>query len=332
MVKIAVVNSTSFGIRFPRHLRALAALGRVKRFMLPSDISGAALARALKGYSLIIAGVNPDFSADFFKKSASGLKLIARHGIGYNNVDIKAATASGVLVTRVPGPLEREAVAEHALALLLACLRKIPQARAAAQKGQWKRRLSFAGEEIKGKTAGILGIGNIGTRTARILGDGFSARVLAFDPYLKPSVIRQRGAEPATFKRVLAKSDIVLLHCSLNPQNRHFINASAFKIMKPGAVLINTARGELIEMKSLVGALKSGRLSAFGADVVEGEPLDRRGHPLLKLDNAVIVPHIAAYTLQAMEAMGDKCVADIMDVVHHRRPKEIVNPEVLDRP
>jgi lactate dehydrogenase-like 2-hydroxyacid dehydrogenase len=325
MVKIAVVNSTSFGRVFPEHWSALEKLGQVRRVSLPSDVKGAVLAKALKGSTAIIAGVNPRFSGDFFERMGPSLKLIARHGIGYDNVDLRAAALHGVTVTRVPGPLEREAVAEHTLALLLACLRKIPQAREAVQKGQWLKRLEFRGSEIKGKTAGILGLGNIGSCSAEILSKGFKARVIAYDPKVSPALARRRHANRVPFNRVLADSDILLLHCSLNAGNRGFINARALAKMKKGVVIVNTARGELVDTAALVKALRSGRVAAFGADVVEGEPLTRKNHPLLNMENACLVPHIAAYTLESMKAMGDKCVADVADVVQGRRPKEIVN-------
>lgn len=321
MVKIAVVNSTSFGKKFPAHLKALERLGPVRVLKVPLSAGAPRLARALKGIHCVIAGVSPRFSREFFRLSAGALRLVSRHGIGYDNVDVKAAADYGVLVTKVPGPLEREAVSEHALALLLACLRGIPQAREAASKGQWARRMEFTGGEIRGKTAGILGIGNIGSRTAEILKKGFGARVLAYDPYLKPGLIRKRGGEPVSFRQVLSRPDFVFLHCSLNRKNLHFINRQAFSLMKKGTILVNTARGELVEMKSLLSNLKNRKIAAFGADVVEGEPLENPGHPLLKLNNAVIVPHIAAYTLEAMEAMGLKCVRDVRDVASGRIPK-----------
>jgi phosphoglycerate dehydrogenase-like enzyme len=326
MIHIAVVNSSSLGKVFPQHWRALTRLGKVKRFDVPVNIPGRKLGRLLKGFHAIIAGVNPDYTVEFFKETSGVLRLIARHGIGYNNVDIQAATKYGVIVTKVPGKEEQEAMAEHTLALLLSVLRKLDEARSAVRQGRWMDRPDFVGWEIKGRVLGVLGLGNIGRRVAEIAKKGFGAQVIANDPGLKPSVIRQRWAQPVDLKTLLKKSDILSLNCSLNKENYHFINRATLGLMKPGAVLINTARGELVEQKSLVSALRSGRLAAYACDVVESEPITNRKHPLLNLENAVVVPHIGAYTKESLWAMGEKVVRDVRDMARGRKPREVVNP------
>jgi phosphoglycerate dehydrogenase-like enzyme len=202
-------------------------------------------------------------------------------------------------------------MAEHTLALLLTVLRKLDAAQNAVREGRWFDRPSFVGFEIKGKTIGIVGIGNIGTRVGAILKKGFDAKVIACDPYLKPSVIRRRGAEPASFKSLMKTADIISLNCSLNKGNVYFMNRQAFRLMKPGVILVNTARGELMEEKALMAALRSGKLSAYACDVVEGEPITDRRHPLLKLPNALVVPHIGAYTRESLRAMGEKVIQDV---------------------
>ena len=194
------------------------------------------------------------------------------------------------------------------------------------REGRWFDRPSFVGFEIKGKTVGIVGIGNIGTRVAAILKKGFAARVIAYDPYLKPAVIRRRGAEPVGFRTLMKTANIISLNCSLNKGNVHFINRYAFRLMKPGVVLVNTARGELMEEKALVDSLRSGKLSAYACDVVEGEPITNRRHPLLKLPNALVVPHIGAYTKESLRAMGEKVVQDVRDLIQGRKPRGVVKP------
>jgi phosphoglycerate dehydrogenase-like enzyme len=324
-LKIAIVNSSSFGKIFPEHLKALKRLGEVKRFDLSAKIKGRHLGRLLRGFRAVIAGVNPDYDSDFFKVTRGGLRLITRHGIGYNNVDVKAASSSGVLVAKVQGRVERAAMAEHTFALVLSCLRKLDSARAAVRRGRWMDRPSFVGSEIRGKVFGIVGIGNIGTGVAAIAQKGFGAKVVAYDPYLKPTVIRKRGAQPAGFRRLLKTADVISLNCSLNKGNFHFFNQKVFHQMKNGAVLVNTARGELVEEKALIRALKSGKLSAYACDVVEGEPIANPGHPLLRLPNALVVPHIGAYTRESLRAMGEKVVQDVKDIVRGKLPKEVVN-------
>jgi lactate dehydrogenase-like 2-hydroxyacid dehydrogenase len=326
MVNIAIVNSSSFGKIFPEHLKALARLGKVKRFDLSPKIKGRELGRLVKGFQAVIAGVNPDYCAGFFKQTTGCLRLITRHGIGYNNVDVQAASDSGVLVTKVPGKVEREAMAEHVFALVLSCLRRLDSARMAVRRGRWMDRPSFVGTEIKNKVLGIVGIGNIGTGVAAIAKKGFGAKVVACDPYLTLSVIRKRGAQPIGFRRLLQTADIISLNCSLNKRNFHLFNRSVLAQMKRGAVLVNTARGELVEEKSLIHALSSGKLTAYACDVVEGEPITNPKHPLLRLENALVVPHIGAYTRESLRAMGEKVVQDVKDILQGRRPKEIVNP------
>lgn len=324
MFNIAVVNSSSFGKVNPQHWQILTKLGKVKRFDVPVDIPGKKLGKMVKGFHAIIAGVNPNYPVDFFKETKGTLKIIARHGIGYNNVDIQAASAAGVVVTKVPGKDEQEAMAEHVVTLMLSAMRKIDNARQAVRKGGWHDRPKFVGTEVRGRVLGVIGIGNIGRRAAEIVRKGFGAKVIAYDSRLSAAEVRRRGAEPVSLKKLLKTSDIISLNCSLTKENRHFMNASVFRSVRQGLVLVNTARGELVEQKALLAALKSGRVSAYACDVVEGEPITNTKHPLLKHPNVIVVPHIGAYTQESLFAMGVKVVQDVLDVAHGRKPKEIV--------
>jgi phosphoglycerate dehydrogenase-like enzyme len=174
-VKIAIVNSSSFGKHFPDHIEKLKALGEVERFELPHDMRGKALAEKLMGYSIIIASVKPYYDREFFEYKDKTL-LITRHGIGYDAIDIKSATEKGTLVTKVAGIVEREAVAENAIALLMDVMRRVREASLRVKDGKWQERASFMGYEIKDKVAGIIGIGNIGSRVAEILKYGFGEK------------------------------------------------------------------------------------------------------------------------------------------------------------
>lgn len=326
-MNIAIVNSSSFGRYFPEHMERLSAVGKVGRFDFPVDMDGKSLAEALEGYPLIIASVKPYYNKEFFAAKDKTL-LIARHGIGYDNVDISAASENGCIVSRVAGWVEREAVAETAVTLLLDVMRRTPDAERKVQEGKWSERASFVGWEIKNKTVGIIGIGNIGSRVCEILRYGFNARVVSYDPYLDPSVISSRGAEPVDFDYLLQESDIISLNASLNPGNYHMLSSREFGVMKQGVFIVDTARGELIDQDALISALESGKVAGIGMDVVEGEPIDEM-HPLLKYDKVMIVPHIAAYTMESLKLMGDKVVEDVERVAHGGIPDEVVNPEVL---
>ncbi|MBC7328569.1 hydroxyacid dehydrogenase [bacterium] len=328
-LNIAIVNSSSFGKYFPEHIDRLRKLGKVKRFEFPPDIDGKCLAEKLKGFSVLIASVKPVYNRDFFFHKDETL-LIARHGIGYDNIDLESATEKGVIVTKVPGEVEREAVAEMTVSLLITVMRRIGEASAAVRRGKWKDRAKFIGWELKGKNVGIIGFGNIGSRVGEILRQGFSARILAYDPFLPEEEIRGKGAEPVSLEELLKNSDIISLNASLSRENYHMLSHKEFSLMKQGVILVNTARGELIDEEALLLALENGKVAGVGLDVVEGEPIGPK-HPLLKFPNVVITPHIAAYTFECLRAMGEKVVCVVEKVAKGELPDEIINKEVLNR-
>ncbi|WP_322799287.1 D-isomer specific 2-hydroxyacid dehydrogenase family protein [Thermoflexus sp.] len=325
--RIAIVNSSSFGLYFPEHLDRLAALGEVRRFEFPSNVEGRELARALQGFPILIVSVSPRFGPEFFAHKDETW-LIARHGIGVDNIHLPSATAHGVLVTRVTPWMEQDAVAEMTVALLLTILRRIPEAAAAVREGRWAERAAFVGWDLRGKTVGLIGFGNIGSRVGEILRHGFQARVLAYDPYVPPEAIRGGGAEPVDLDTLLREADILSLHAALTEENFHMLSHEAFAKMKPGVILVNTARGELIDEAALIAALESGRVAGAALDVVEGEPIGS-DHPLLRFPNVLIVPHIAAYTYETLRRMGAKVISDVERVLRGEIPEEVVNPEVL---
>ncbi|WP_448591245.1 D-isomer specific 2-hydroxyacid dehydrogenase family protein [Thermoflexus hugenholtzii] len=325
--RIAIVNSSSFGRYFPEHLERLSALGEVRRLDFPPHIDGRALAEALRGFPILIASVTPRFGPEFFAHKDETW-LIARHGIGVDNIHLPSATAHGVLVTRVTPWMEREAVAELTVGLLLALLRRIPEAAAAVREGRWMERAAFVGWELHGKTVGLIGFGNIGSRVGEILAQGFRARVLAYDPNVPPEAIRAAGAEPADLETLLREADILSLHAALTEENIHMLSGEAFAKMKPGVILVNTARGELIDEAALIAALEEGRVAGAALDVMTEEPIPA-DHPLLRFPNVLIVPHIAAYTRETLRRMGEKVVSDVERVLRGEIPEEVVNPEVL---
>lgn len=321
-LRIAIVNSSSFGNYFPEHLQRLRKLGEVERFDLPTTLDGRSLAEALQGFNVIIASVKPYYNREFFEYKDRTL-LIARHGIGVDNIHLSSARERGVIVTKVTPWVEREAVAELGVALLLDILRLTHEARQAVYASQWSERARFVGFEIKDKTVGIIGIGNIGSRVAEILRHGFGAHTIAYDPYLSPNTIRARSAEPVGLDDLLQRSDIISLNASLNEGNYHMLSHREFGLMKQGVFLVNTARGELVDEDALVVALETGKVSAVGMDVVEGEPIDGT-HRLLRYPNVLIVPHIAAYTRESLRLMGEKVVRDVDCVARGEMPEDRV--------
>ncbi|TYT24098.1 hydroxyacid dehydrogenase [Dictyoglomus thermophilum] len=329
MYRIAIVNSSSFGKYFPEHIERLKNVGDVERFTLPGDLHGKELADKLMGFNIIVASVTPFYDKEFFEYKDETL-LITRHGIGYNNIDIKSATEKGTIVTKVPGIVEREAVAETAVALLMTVIRKIREASLTAREGKWEERAKFIGWEVKDKIVGIIGYGNIGSRVGEILKNGFNAKIIAYDPNIPPEVLKEKGAEPVSLEELIRNSDIISLNASLNEKSRHMISDKEFSMMKDNVIIINTARGELMDEEALIRAIKSGKVAGVGLDVMKDEPPDPQ-NPLLHMENVVVTPHIAAYTYECLKGMGDKVVADVERVVNQEIPEEIINKEVLER-
>ncbi len=329
--KITIVNSSSFGVHFPEHLRRLKTLGHVRHLKVSPRISGERLAGKLQGCQAVVASVQPAYDAAFFRQNRDVI-LVARHGIGINNVDVEAATRHGVLVTKVPGVVERQAMAEHTIALMLAVARRVLPAHTAVARGRWSDRAHFVGLELRKRVVGLIGFGNIGSQVGKILSRGFGASVLAFDPGVARRRIKRGGARPVPLRNLLAQADVISLHASLNSSSRHILNGAALRRMKRGVLIVNTGRGELIDERALLRQLRSGKVAGLGVDVVTDEPAGR-GHGFLRHPNVIVVPHIGAYTGECLKAMGDKIVNDLKDVLRRRRrPAELVNPEVWRSP
>ncbi|HOP24797.1 MAG TPA: D-isomer specific 2-hydroxyacid dehydrogenase family protein [Defluviitoga sp.] len=327
--KIAIVNSSTFGVYFPDLIQRLKKIGDIERIEVDPNINGKNLAKKLKGFTFVISSVTPTFSEEFFRYNKD-VKLIARHGIGYNNVDIKAATENEVMVTRVYGVHERDAVAEIAVALMLICLRGIIPAYHAVLENKWHERKKFVGKELSKLTVGIIGYGNIGSRVGEIVKEGFKSEVIAYDPYIADKVIEKTGVKPVEFEELLKTSDVISLNASLNEGNYHFINKKAFNKMKDGVVIVNTARGELINLPDFIEALETGKVFAAGLDVLENEPIEP-DNPLLTFPNVYIVPHIGGYGTYSLRKMDEKMVEDIEKLVNGEIPDQIVNPEIIEK-
>lgn len=326
--KVAIVNSSSFGKYFPEHIEKLAEKFEVQRFEVPAKISGKDLAEMLKGFKYIIASTTPFYDKEFFKFKDE-MVIISRHGLGYDNIDIDEATKNKVIVTKVDGSTEREAVAEHAVALCMSVLRKVPQAYNKVADNKWSERQKFFGIEIKDKVVGVIGFGNIGSRVGEIMCRGFNADVLVYDPFVKDEFVQSFGATKVSLEELLAESDIIFICSLLTKENYHMLSEREFQLMKKGVYIINTSRGELIDLQALLSALESGKVAGVGFDVVEGEPIGA-DHPLLKFDNVIITPHIAAYTYESIKGMGDKVINDILQASEKIFPRFIVNTEVIN--
>lgn len=231
------------------------------------------------------------FTTNVFRQSPK-LRLLSLWGTGTDNVDLEAAARHGITVTNTPG-VSAASVAEHALALLLAAARRIPQLDTEFRQGRWPRGHMW---QMEGKTLGIVGLGVIGRHLAR-LGNGIGMRVIAWTMHPNPTL----GYNLVTLNDLLHSSDVVSLHLRLSVETRGFIGKSEFEKMKPSAILINTARGALVDELAMIEALMAGRIAGAGLDVFEAEPLPP-AHPLTRLENVVLTPHCAGNTAEALEA------------------------------
>jgi D-3-phosphoglycerate dehydrogenase len=254
---------------------------------------------------------------------------VGRHGAGLDIVDIPAATRLGVAVVHAPGS-NSQAVAEHALMLMLMCAKRAVEVDKWTRAGDWQARHDAANVELAGRTLGIVGIGNIGRRVAKFAG-AIGMRVLAYDKYLPDDEVRRRGAEPTpSLEALLPQVDVLTCHTPLTAETRAMINDRTLGLMKRGAILVNTSRGPVQDERALFQALATGQLAAAGIDVFEEEPpsLD---NPLMNLKNVVLSTHVAGVTREATRQTGVQVASEMLRVLRGERPDVLVNPEVADR-
>jgi D-3-phosphoglycerate dehydrogenase / 2-oxoglutarate reductase len=257
-------------------------------------------------------------------EAAPNLRVIGRAGVGVDNVDLDAATRRGVLVMNTPGG-NAVSVAEHTLALLMSVARRIPQHSAAIHAGRWEKSGS-QGVELRGKTLGLVGLGRVGNEVAR-RARAMEMVVLAYDPYVSESAARDAGVELSGLNELLERSDFVSLHAALSPATEKLINAEKLSHFKPGAVLVNAARGELVDEVALADTLRSGKLSGAGLDVFAIEP--PQDSPLIGLENAVFTPHIAGSTREAQEEVGTLIAQQVSDYLTDGALRNAVNLPAL---
>ena len=281
------------------------------------------LLKVLGGYDALVVRSETKVTAEVIG-AGQQLKVIARAGIGVDNIDLDAATGAGIAVVNAPTG-NTIAAAEHTLALMLALARNIPEAHMSVKKGQW-RRSAFMGIEVKNKTLGIAGLGRVGSEVAR-RALSFGMRLLGYDPFVSPDFAHRLGVELVSLEDMLAQSDFVTLHTPLTETTRHLIGAQQLSVIKPGARLINVARGELIDEAALLQALETETLAGVALDVFAQEPPG--DNPLLKHPKVVATPHLGASTQEAQREVAIEAAEQVLAVLAGEPARNTVNAPFL---
>jgi D-3-phosphoglycerate dehydrogenase len=260
-------------------------------------------------------------------------KVITRHAVGIDHIDLDAATEHGIVVSHVPDYCTAE-VADHAMALILTLNRRIVDFDRDLRRGAWVEHRHLMDRILRGpipplreQTLGLVGIGRIGSAVAA-RARPFGLTIVAADPYVDPAAIRERGAEPVALDELLQRADIVSLHCYLSPETRGMIAEREFGLMKPSALLVNTARGPIVDIPAVTRALQERRIAGAALDVVDPEPLPADS-PLYELDNVILTPHAAYYSERSVEVVREEALKETLRVLRGQRPRTVANPAVL---
>ncbi len=301
------------------HPEALARLEEVAEVIASTDLAD------LPGAAAAIVSSIPAVNAAFMDQAGPSLKVIARPGIGVDNIDIPAATQRGILVVNTPDA-PTESTAEHAVALLLALSKRVVMGDMTL-RGTDLPRARLLGTEARGRVLGVVGFGRIGRRVAEICALGLKMRVIAYDPYVDRTQAAALGVEMVDdLDTLLAQADFVTLHCALTPETRHLIGERELRRMKPGAYLINVSRGPVVDEAALVRVLEEGHLAGAALDVFDPEP-PLPDNPLFRMVNVVVTPHIGSYTDLGTLAMSEGAAEQVLQVLRGERPTFLLNPE-----
>lgn len=279
-----------------------------------------------KGADAVLTLLSDKIDGEVMEAIGPQLRLISNYAVGFDNIDIEAATRRKILVTNTPSDEVNEAVAEHAWALILALARRIVEADESTRRGSYKgwEPGIFLGTSLIGKTLGIIGLGRIGTMTAR-RARGFGVKVLYNKRSRDEKAEAELGIEFADLDTLLRSSDFISLHVPLTDETRHIVNAETLSKMKDGSFLVNTARGACVNESDLVNALRAGKLAGAALDVFDNEP--NINPELIAMENVILTPHIASATKQARTKMGQQATAAILDFFSGKKPENLVNPD-----
>jgi phosphoglycerate dehydrogenase-like enzyme len=277
------------------------------------------------GVIVLTPAVTHDTVAD-----AGDLLAVGRFGVGYDAVDIAACTEADVLVFITVGAVDRP-VAEAVVGWMIALSHHLQIKDRLVRKGTWDERSQYMGCELRDRTLGVIGLGGIARKLLELLAGWGMWAPIAYDPFVDPAVAAKLGVQLVPLDELLRRSDFVSIHCPLTDQTRNLIGARELALMKPGAYLINTARGGIVDEDALFDALAERRLAGAAIDCFATEPLTAP-HRLGELENVILAPHSIAWTNELFRDIGQAACQGMIDLSLNRRPRGVVNPEVLDRP
>lgn len=286
-----------------------------------SEITPAILGR----YDAVLVNA-PRVSRASFGNGNVRTRILARHGVGYDSVDVPACTEHGVVLTNQPDGVRRP-VAVAALTFIMALSQHLFTKDRLTRAGRWNERTDFMGMGLIGRTLGIVGAGSIGREIMR-LAKPFGLRLIAADPYASAESVAAEGAELTDLATVMKESDFIVVVCLLTPETHHLIGAEQFAMMKKTAYFINVARGPIMDEVALTAALNAGQLAGAGLDVFEQEPVDPN-NPLLKMDNVIVTPHSLCWTDECFRGLAESAMTSIVAVKRGERPRNVVNPDVI---
>jgi D-3-phosphoglycerate dehydrogenase len=258
--------------------------------------------------------------------AAKKLKIIARHGVGVDNIDIKTATERKIPITITP-MANADSVADHTIALMLALLRKVPEAHNSMIDGYWEPK-KFIGIELSKKIVGIIGLGKIGFKVAERL-QGFGVKIIVYDPFVKMEALKRIKGTQVDLDTLVRNADIITIHCPYTKETENLIDKKEFELMKKNVTIINTARGEIVNESALYEFLKKNKSAKAALDVYTEEPPSEH-FKLRMLKNILLTPHISAYTKEAIEKMDLMNARDILLVLDSKKPKNLINPEIYE--
>ncbi|MGB4612331.1 MAG: phosphoglycerate dehydrogenase, partial [Methanothermobacter thermautotrophicus] len=304
--------------------KGISELEEVAEVVVNTTITPDELLDAIKDFDAIVVRSRTKVTREVIE-AAPRLKIIARAGVGVDNVDVKAATERGIMVINAPESTSIT-VAEHSIGLMLALARKISIADRSVKEGKWEKN-RFMGIELNGKTLGIIGMGRIGSQVV-VRTKAFGMDILVYDPYISREAAEEMGVTVTDLETLLRESDIVTIHVPLTPETRHLISDDEFKLMKETAFIVNCARGGIIDEDALYRALKDGEIAGAALDVFEEEPPE--GSPLLELENVVLTPHIGASTAEAQRDAAIIVANEIKTVFQGGAPRNVLNMPVMD--